>query len=222
MNEWEFVATLTGQVLSWPVAMVVIVLILRNPLRALLRRLNEAEGFGLKASFQELAEVVDRIELEADLKSDRQESNVPIESDAEKVLSDLNNSDRPADSVHTMRLRSALQEARMNPKDSIRTARAQLRGRVRTWISRTVDREVRVIDYSFWDDLDHLEDEDIISSDLKLSISNADQLGRSLASRFRRPTEAEALSYLSLVNRIERLLDDEARLSWESEDEGDE
>lgn len=218
MNQLEFVTTITGQILSWPVAMIVIVLILRNPLRNLLRRLNEAEGFGVRASFQELTEAVDRIELEADLQPNRhdiKEGSGPGSGDSKL---DLKSPEGSVDATRTMRLRSALQEASANPKRSIRSAREQLHGRVKIWASRTLEGD----DVSWSSDLYFLERFDVISSDLKISIANADRLGRSLSGPFQRPTEAEALSYLSLINRIERLLDDEAVLSWKREDEKNE
>jgi hypothetical protein len=205
MNGWEFATTITGQVLSWPVAMIVIVLVLRNPLRGLLRRLNEAEGFGVRASFQELSVAVDRIELEADL------------SAPDDRPGDANAHDERTDSARAIRLRSALDEAHTDPRRSIRNARGQLRDRVHIWASRMLEDHGLGLSGNLYE----LERLGVISADLKISIADIDRHGRSLTGRFRQPTTNEALAYLSLINRIERLLDDEAGLSWGREDHDD-
>ncbi|MER7439013.1 hypothetical protein [Pseudonocardia alni] len=55
MNQFEFWATMTGHLFSWPAAVVFSVLILKEPLGKLLGRLLSAEGpGGIKANFAQL------------------------------------------------------------------------------------------------------------------------------------------------------------------------
>ncbi|QZQ54971.1 hypothetical protein KZI27_17135 [Curtobacterium sp. TC1] len=56
MSWREFALGMTEQVLSWPVVVLVIVLILLKPLRKLIDRIKTAKGFGGELEFQELLE----------------------------------------------------------------------------------------------------------------------------------------------------------------------
>ena len=50
-NAWDFAAAVTGVLLSWPVIVLVIVLLVLKPLRELIPRLKSYEGLGQKVAF---------------------------------------------------------------------------------------------------------------------------------------------------------------------------
>ena len=51
LSALEFTSTLIGQLLSWPIAVVILVFALRKPIAELLPKLREYEGMGQKLSF---------------------------------------------------------------------------------------------------------------------------------------------------------------------------
>jgi hypothetical protein len=54
----EFTTTIVGQVLSWPVVVLIVVIVLRRPLSNAISRLRQVEGLGGSATFEEvIAEV---------------------------------------------------------------------------------------------------------------------------------------------------------------------
>jgi hypothetical protein len=51
LNGLEFTSALIGQLISWPVAILVVTLTLRKPIAELLPKLKSYEGMGQKLSF---------------------------------------------------------------------------------------------------------------------------------------------------------------------------
>jgi hypothetical protein len=184
------------------------VVILRGSIQNLLQRVSEAEGFGVRANFQELAEAVDRVELRAEIAAKGSKANGQATTSSQDLKVEV---DSTADAT-TMRLRAALEEARLKPKASVRAVRKQLISRVEMW-----DRRVQEDGYDreFNYRLQRLEAGGWITSDLKSSIATALSLGVRLAGMTRNPSEAQAVSYLTLIARLERLLDDEIDPHWQ-------
>lgn len=78
MGSLEFISALTGHLISWPVLVLVVVLILRKPIVELVGRVSAYEGLGQKIAF---GEQLAKVEEEADRLTDTQGLSADGEGD---------------------------------------------------------------------------------------------------------------------------------------------
>ena len=94
----EFAASVVGDVLSWPVVSLVVILLLLKPIRKLISRTKVAKGFGGEVEFHNLLEAT---EESVDEVLESEPSTINVGEDAEQVPADP--SVRKADKTGTGR-----------------------------------------------------------------------------------------------------------------------
>lgn len=98
----EFAASIIGDLLSWPVVILVVVLLLLTPLKKLIGRVKGAKGFGGEVEFNELVESAEK-KVNKVLDEDSETADRGAESGQETTI--------PNDSIATDQKEAALDDA---------------------------------------------------------------------------------------------------------------
>lgn len=180
MSGLEFASTLIGQLISWPVAILVVGLALRKPLTELLPKLRSYEGLGQKISFGDrLAETEESVD-QAVGSIEREAGSKQLELHAKQQAK--------ADEFAIL-----VREAETNPSYVILVAWEQLNGAIDGLIEFSLGIEggrpshVQVRD---------LQERQVINKDFARAVNDMLDLRNRVAHGQHNPTSGEAVAYV--------------------------
>jgi hypothetical protein len=185
MSGLEFLSALIGYLLSWPVLLLVLVLVFRRPLVDLLGRLKNWEGFGQRAEFGETA---DRVAETAEAAIEAKQVGASPVEDIE-------------------RYGSLALEADSNPSYVVTAAWHEMEEPIRQLARLTLDYpEDRVALSSVGSLVSALRRREILDSSSVEGFNQLRTLRNAVAHGQHNPTPGEALAFLNATVEVSRYL----------------
>jgi hypothetical protein len=191
LNILEFISTLIGQLLSWPVAVVILVFALRRPIAELLPTLREYEGMGQRLSFGDrLAQVEDSVE-QAAASIEQPLSNQPEDSGGEQKFSDDSN--------------TLAREAEDNPSYVVLTSWERLHGAINDLAGSVHHSTRRNLGQSVVTKLSDIRRSKLVNEDFLRAAEELRHLRNRVAHGQHNPSSGEALAYAESAEDLRRV-----------------
>lgn len=190
MSVLEFISTLIGQLLSWPVAVVILVFALRRPIAELLPTLREYEGMGQRLSFGDrLAQVEDSVEQAA----------ASIEQPLSNQIEDFGGEQKSSDESNTL-----VREAEANPSYVVLTSWERLRGAMDDLAGSVRDGTRRSLGQSVVAQLSDIRKSKLTNESFLRAVEELRHLRNRVAHGQHNPSPGEALTYAESAEELRR------------------
>jgi len=189
LSALEFTSTLIGQLLSWPIAVVILVFALRKPIAELLSKLREYEGMGQKLSFGDrLAQAEDSVEKAAG--SIEQPPGKQLESPAEQKESDESS--------------ALIREAEANPSYVLLTSWERLNGAIDDLLGSVRSGTREGFGRSVITQFSDLRKSKFVKDDFLRAVAELRELRNRVAHGQHNPSPGEALAYAESAEELRR------------------
>jgi hypothetical protein len=180
----EFVSSLVGHLLSWPVLVAVVVYIFRIPLRDLIGRIRSYEGLGQKINFgEQLAEAEDSVDQAIETITSDESATGDREEPAESPLA---------------------RDAETNPSFVIISSWERLNGALADLVGTTTDDRTRASGRSPASALPELERRNVVNNAYTRAVFELRTLRNRVAHGQHNPTAGEAVTYAESAEELRR------------------
>lgn len=191
MNGLQFTLTLIGQLISWPVAILVVALVFRKPLSELISRIKSYEGLGQKVSFGDrLAQTEESV--------DRAVGSIKHEAGVRQLEPPAEEKQVDADEFTAL-----VREAEANPSYAVLVAWEQLTGAIDDLVGASLGAE-RFPRRNSPIQLRELERREVVHKDFARAVTNLRDLRNRVAHGQHNPTSGEAVAYVESAKELTR------------------
>lgn len=184
MGWMEFVSSLFGHLLSWPVVVAVIVVVFRGPLRELIGRISSYEGLGQKIAFGEKL--------------------AGAESSIDQAIGGIETDQGVAPDEDSAMESPLGREAEANPSYVIISAWERLTGALADLVGATADGETRRSNRAPGAMLRELQRSDVVNPAYVRAVDDLRALRNQVAHGQHKPTAGEAIAYADSAEELAR------------------